>query len=81
MKNKIAIWLACGYLGLCIPQLAAHEIIVPVQLKGVVLDETGKPLPGVQIKSEKDGDEFLTDQIVLIILNLKMEVNISQFRM
>lgn len=27
MKNKIAIWLACGYLGLCIPQLAAHEII------------------------------------------------------
>ena len=62
MKNKIAIWLACGYLGLCIPQLAAHEIIVPVQLKGVVLDETGNPLPGVQIKSEKDGDEFLTDQ-------------------
>lgn len=53
MKNKIAIWLACGYLGLCIPQLAAHEIIVPVQLKGVVLDETGNPLPGVQIKSEK----------------------------
>ena len=56
MKNKIAIWLACGYLGLCIPQLAAHEIIVPVQLKGVVLDETGNPLPGVQIKSEKDGE-------------------------
>ena len=71
MKNRIAIWLACGYLGLCIPQLAAHEIIVPIQLKGVVLDETGNPLPGVQIKSEKDGKEFLTDQNGVYNIELK----------
>ena len=44
MNNKIAIWLACGYLGLCIPQLAAQEIIIKVKLKLVVLYEEGNIL-------------------------------------
>lgn len=57
---KAIILTVCAYLNFCGVQGWAQDTSSFIQLKGVVVDELGKPVSGVLLKSEKGKCEVLT---------------------
>lgn len=62
MKNRrilmLFAYIGMGLLGL---PLHAQDIALPVEIKGIVTDQSGEPLPGVLVKTENGKNEYLTD--------------------
>src|SRR5574344_1011008 len=61
MKKKITILIVCGILTLFCSLSSVYAAIKPIQLKGTVLDESGKPIPGALIKTQNKECESRTD--------------------
>ncbi|WP_106829581.1 SusC/RagA family TonB-linked outer membrane protein [Parabacteroides pacaensis] len=72
MKN-IKIQIVLAYISMILPGLPlyAKDIVIPIQVKGIVTNEFDEPLPGVWIQTENGQNEYLTDTDGTYTLNVK----------
>lgn len=59
MKKGIAIMAVCAATSLASLPLGAQNAANPIQLKGIVLDETGAPAAGAVIRTSNAGNETI----------------------
>ncbi len=59
MKKGIAIMAVCAAMGLSSAPLRAQDAANPIQLKGIVIDETGAPAAGAVIRTSNSGNETI----------------------